>query len=685
MRRHAKTFVMLAAVVLMAYANSFAAGFTWDNNTLILNDPRVHSASLHHLKDILIRSYWWPNLETGLYRPITTLSFLLNYAVLGGLDQPLGYHCFNFLLHTVNAFLVYLLVLRLVRRYGPAFFAAALWAMHPIASEAVTNIVGRADELAALGVLGALLLYMRSQETPGRKIPLLCAMAICTAIAVFSKENGVMLIALVPWFDFVYRRGAGLRSIAKSYLYLAVPLLAMLAARWAVLRQSGATEIPFVDNPLRLAGLPTRWATAIRVIGKYMGLLVWPRKLSIDYSYNQIPLLNWNSATWRDAAAAAAILGLIAGAAFCYRRSRTGLFLIGFWALTMLPATNLLVTTGTILAERLLYLPSVAFAAALAIGAYRLAKRAGLRPGVAAGILAAIGAAYGARTYQRNPDWRDNEALFSSAVEASPESFKTHMGLANAWLVEDPTFLRGEGAVTEAEKAASIVSGLPDNRNATSVFMLLGAIYCARGDNLAGKDVDGNPWPDTDSARWYRKALAADLRAVAIDRAQNENHRQAELARGTPPDRIGEVGSHDVYGNLGRAYLRSGNGKLALEAFLHERRRAPALPQPYADLTSAYLSLGRTEDAATVQLESLLLDDSPETLARVAELYSRLEGGGCAVVRTAEGRLLNHDCPIVRRDLCGGLQEMTAVLRAAGMFEMADHLSEAAAREQVCR
>ena len=680
----------------MAYANSFGGEFVLDSGPLILRDARVHTVSLHNLKEVVAHSYWWPQLESGLYRPLTTFSYLFNYAILDGRDHPLGYHCINFLLHAANAFLIYLLSLHLARQHWPAFFAAALWALHPIATEAVTNIVGRADELAALGVLGALLLHIRSTREAGRrKLPWLAAMAVATTLAVFSKESGVTVVALVLLYDFTWRipLGSSLGAMAtrawqffrEGYLFLAIPILAMLGVRGAVLRHSGAMEIPFGDNPLLAADLLTRWATAIRVIGKYSGLLAWPGTLSIDYSYNQIPLLNWRSATWRDAAGAAAVLGLLLLAAFCYRRSRLGFFLIGFSAIALLPATNLLVLTGTIMAERLLYLPAAGFGIAVALGAYRLCARLQWRPVVAAVALGALGTAYGARTYRRNSDWKDSENLFASAVDAAPDSYKTHMGLADALAVRDPRFLNGERAIDEAEKAAAIVNNLPDGRISTAVFVTLSAIYWTRGDSLARRDADGNPILDAGNSEWYHKALDAALRGVAVDRAQNENHRQAELARGTPPAAIGLVGMPGAYLNLGTACLRLGDAPRALQAFLYERRLAPALPIAYSNLASAALALSKTEEAATFLLESLVVRESPSTLSRLAQLYGRMEGGACAIAGHGEDRSLNRDCPVVRRDLCNGYRDLAAAFRDARQDETADRFRRAGALKSVCQ
>ena len=54
------------------------------------------------------------------HRPLTTLSYLFNYAVLGQQEQPAGYHSINFILHAVNVLLVYVLALRLVRLFWPS-------------------------------------------------------------------------------------------------------------------------------------------------------------------------------------------------------------------------------------------------------------------------------------------------------------------------------------------------------------------------------------------------------------------------------------------------------------------------------------------------------------------------------------------------------------------------------------
>ena len=157
----------LALLTFLAFSNSFSAGFILDNKALLLQDPRIRELTGENIRLILQHTYWWPSGEAGLYRPFTTLSYLFNYAVLGNAHEPAGYHWINFLLHLGNVFLVYALARRLLREFWPSFFAAALWAVHPVLTESVTNMIGRSDLLSAMAVLSGFLMYLKGTESAG--------------------------------------------------------------------------------------------------------------------------------------------------------------------------------------------------------------------------------------------------------------------------------------------------------------------------------------------------------------------------------------------------------------------------------------------------------------------------------------------------------------------------------------
>jgi len=679
-RQNVEALVMLSALVLIAYANCFSSGFVVDGRPLILESERVHSITFSNLKEILQHSYTWPAFDSGLYRPLTTLSYVVNYVVLGDANRPVGYHWFNLVAHAANAFLVYLLALRLARRYWPAFFAAALWALHPVCTEAVTYIAGRPEELAALGVLGALVLYVYKEAFEGKwKTLHRIGMMTAAAVAVFSKESGVAVLALAVFFDFVYRArwgGSWRGLIRRDYVWLALPVLVMLCLRWLALRHDGAMEIQFVDNPISDAGFFQGRLTAVGVIGQYLGLLAWPAEQSCDYSFNQVPLFDWRLGTWQQWIPMAAVAVLLLLSAFCYRRSRTGFFLLGFSTLALLPASNLLVITGTIMAERLLYLPSVGFAIAVSMGIHRVTARLGLGRMAAMAALSAIAAVYGARTYLRNPDWRDGETLYVSAAGAVPYAVRPHLSLARDWFTLDPDFLQGERAIREAEAAEKIVAGLPARDIPSVIPATLARLCLARGDLVASRDPDGNPHADAASAKWYREALEAALQAVVADRAFDASHRRREMARGRPSHEIPPDGNPEVYATMGRVCLRLGEPQAALEAFLYLPKLVPVAPLTYSLIASAYQAQNKMADGAQSLLESYLLDDSQETLSRVVRLYGRIEGGNCAVTDKAGSLSLNRDCPVVQRDLCNGYRKLENAARKARQFGPAGRFRE---------
>ena len=156
---------LLILLVVCSYANSFGNGFANDDHVIIVQNKLI--TQLRDIPTLFARDYWAssrnlneaiPPPSTGLYRPFVMTTYALNYAV-GGLN-PFGYHVVNLFLHLLATCLVYLLALRLNCSPGGAFVAAAVFAVHPLHTEVVTGIVGRAELLMAASALGGLVLVL---------------------------------------------------------------------------------------------------------------------------------------------------------------------------------------------------------------------------------------------------------------------------------------------------------------------------------------------------------------------------------------------------------------------------------------------------------------------------------------------------------------------------------------------
>ncbi len=457
-----------AAAAIAVYANSLPNGFALDDPAVVAGNPLVTGQSFAAIFSAPYHHGPAQTTPTGLYRPVTTLSFALNHA-LGDL-RPAGYHAVNVVLHALVSALVLLLGLELGLAPAAALAGALLFAVHPVHSEAVANVSGRAELLAAAFFLGALLVFARGREEGGRLrgSSLACAAAL-SLLAMLSKEHAVTFVGVAAAWELLVRREPGVSlpaflrarrpELLRTFSVLLLPVLAFLAARGAV---TGTLLLPPgavtpIENPA--AGLPLleRWALALAAAGRYARLLVFPRTLSPDYSFAEIVPVRSLLDPWLLAGAASAIAFAVALVA-AMRRSRPAAMLLLLALLAFSVVSNFPFTIGTILAERLLYLPSVGLCLLAGTAWPLAARRTGRRT---AGALAAIVLlAASARTVAANMAWHDDFALYSNAISAAPRSVRVLGNLA----VELATRGRLDEAASLLQRAVALAPDFAPNR-----------------------------------------------------------------------------------------------------------------------------------------------------------------------------------------------------------------------------
>lgn len=630
----------------MAYGNALDVGLAMDARGIVERDPRIRAASLENLGLILRTDYWWPTSVDRLYRPVTTASYLFNYSVLGNGEHAAGYHWLNLLLHQGNVWLVYGLMLPALGTAWPAFFAAALWAVHPIGTEAVTNVAGRADLLAAMSVLGGLLLYAKTRTRTGRGLWMAggALFAIAT-LGVLSKENAAVLAGMMLLWDLAFPRRRNWKRLAVPYGAVLASLGVLVAARWAVFASAPWPEAPFVDNPIRAAGFWAGRCTAIKVIGWDLGLLVWPAHLSSDRAFNAIPLADFaDPGFWLSLL----VVGAILAAVFLRRRDSVMFWAAGFLAIALLPTSNLLFPIGSIMAERFLYLPAVGFVAAVAALAARLPNRR-----FATGLMVVLLALAAARTWARNPDWNSDLALDSADVFSAPGSFRVHDGLADNLDRADP---RGnlDQAIREGETAWNILRVLPPEKIYQQTPAHLGLYYLAKGDLSGGAGTEG-------ARRWYEKALAVLLRAREASQAGEKAYDQSQLAHSRPL--TVRVAYQPIYLILATVYERLGRHPEAVEAALYALALDPTQADGYDALGAAYTAMGDGRRAAvTVDEKAAVLGLTPETVTQLHEVYG---ADSCALAGSGDATRLNLGCPQLSSDMCAAWAGLIRVFTEA--------------------
>ncbi|MGD0652299.1 MAG: DUF1736 domain-containing protein [Verrucomicrobiia bacterium] len=711
---HLAVVFALGAIVQLTFSNTLRnTGFALDNKFIILDDPRLREANRTNLRLVFQEDYWWPKAVSGLYRPLTTLSYMFNYAVLGNGTNSTGYHWFNFSLHWLNAVLVYFMALVLMENLWHALFTAALFATHPIVTESVSNIIGRADLFATAAIVGGLLCYAKSTTMNGwRKVPWLAALMVVTTVGEFCKESAVVVLGVMALYDFTYRMQrrhpnwfANLIAnfsefTIKGYVALIPPFAGLWYVRSLVFEKLRPPELPFVDNPLVGWDFWTARMTAIKVIGKYLWLLLWPQTLSCDYSYNQIPMVNWHFSTWEDLKALVALISVITVILVTIRnhhRNKPLFFFMLFFFGTFLPTSNLIVIIGSIMAERFMYLPSIGFAGCVVIAVYAVSQRiipqlsisARARlispPVLSCSALSLIVLAYGVRAFIRNFDWDNDIALWSADVKVCPNSFKTHKSLAYALYERDqqktpPDFPDIDRIIEEGEKTRAVMEDkpLPPLYRTGIVYLHLGAYYRIKGDVIAQRALDaGRPW--------YQKSAEALNAAIQPDRAFNDDNRKKELARGHTLDQIPDIGNQEIYWNLGLAYIRTGQYQNALKAYLYMRHLAPTNPDAYLSIASVYVVDGKTEDAAISLLQALLLDGNrQEALRLLLDLYRQIDREGCAVAPNQPQLKLNADCPLVHNHICSAYSGLVQVFLDAKQVALAQQSKQVALKTYNC-
>ena len=625
-------------LTLLAFSNSFSAGLALDSQLLITGDPRIQEASGHNVSQIFQHTFWWPNGEAGIYRPLTTLSYLFNYAILGNGTAPAGYHWINFLLHALNVLLIFGLSLRLFNRmpgrvFPLALSTAALWAVHPVLTESVTNIVGRADLLAGMAVLSGFWMYLKSTESAGfRRLAWIAGLAAATTAGVFSKESAVVLPGAIVLYQLAFHFAEARVRIRSTMLGCAatiLPIGAMLVQRALVLSASPPAEFPFVDNPIVGATFWVGRLTAIKVLTRYLWLAIWPVKLSADYSYSEIPLAHGSLADW--AAWIAVAIGLCLVALF-WKRSRTAFFFACFGLLNLLPASNLLFPIGTIMAERLLYLPLAGWLACLALAIDAAARRFG-QARLAPVIIGLMAAGFAIRTWVRNIDWKDDLTMATASVQTSPASFKVHRLLAASLFQSDPGNI--DRVIVEANKSLAILESLPDRLDVPTPWNQAAAYYLAKGDSVRGTSTEP-----------YHEAIRIALRSIAIEQA-------SRLARTHDTETTQPPIAAEGYRLLASGYLRVGNASQALSAATHARTLDPANVEVYGQIADAYLAQSRGEDAAIALAQGMFATSNGMLRTDLLKLYQNgVDSKGCAVISGPRGPALNPACDIVRRDLC---------------------------------
>lgn len=480
-------FFIALALSFLVFGNGIAGDFVFDDVAVVKNRGDLKDSS--YFLNLFISPYHQNMPKTGLYRPLTMASYSINHFLGGstGLttsESAIGFHVVNIFIHALNSFLVFWLVNFLFKNKPMSYSAFLLFLAHPIHTEAVTSIVGRAELLAFFWGIITIYFFLKNYKLLA---------SISFLFALWSKETALMLLPILFYVE-IYFIGKNFRQSIKRLMFFVIPLGVYSLFRYAALGRyfSGDVTTTIVENQLKFVGFYERITTALKVLYLYAEKLIWPIHLSVDYSYNQIILVK-NIFKSPEALLGLLILSLFVWLVIYYRKLNQGLGLGAvLFILPYLMVSNLIKPVGTIMGERLMYFPSLGFIIILSVllGKLYLINEVGRKLFYA--FLSAVVVLYGARTIIRNNDWKDSQTLFLAAVKESPNSLITRTALAGIHIRAD----EWEKAKEELEIARNIYE---DNSHLQN---LLGIVA----------DHEGNPKLAEES---FRRSL--ELNADAIN------------------------------------------------------------------------------------------------------------------------------------------------------------------------
>ena len=515
--------LLAATAAGLAFANSVGNDFAYDDRLIVAGNEDIRS--LRTLPGTFVKPYW-PNAhgrELGLWRPVATWVYGIQWALWDG--EPAGFHLVNVLLNSLATALV-VLVLGELLPVSAALLAGLVFAVHPVHTEAVANVVGMAELLSATLYLGACLVAVRCRGRMGSgRVLVVTGLFLAAAL---TKESAVTLPGAILLADAA-GRNLHVRHL-RAYLMERWPLYAALvvsaglvfAGRLAVLGSIADPYPPMGAEVLAGGEVPRIW-TVLGTWPEVFRLFFLPWELSADYTPPVIPVaFGW---TARSVCGLILGLGALVIAGWCWKRgpvspdglSPATVSLGVLWlVVTLLPASNLLFLSGVLLAERTLYLPSVGFAAGVG---WMLAQLRRERPRTGTVVIAVGLALLCCRTIARNPSWKDNATVFATLLREHPESGRAQ------WVMGDVYMGRGdrERGLAAYRRAIGMVGG------SYTLVAEIGRRMLAEGFDQAGEHLLRRAWRDRPEF-----GLAPSLLAIHYDR-----HERWELAEETSRAAIG--------------------------------------------------------------------------------------------------------------------------------------------------
>lgn len=444
---------LLAALLgVCLYAVTLRGTYIFDDEFFVRDDPRLHSVS--EWPKFWTQAYF-PTSQDRLYRPLTSMSYAVEWQIFG--NRPWVFHLINIVLYgAVCAGAAELA--RILGGNALGYVAGLLFAAHPIHVEAVAYLVGRAELLSTGAMVWAMILSLGALSA--RRI---VAIAVLFIVGLLCKEPAMLMPILIGVL-FLIRSptprsgpspnpGSTSRASLRKVLFL---VLCWMDAAYLVGREYSKMKFSFdpglldwTAQPLIRAVGVDRWLIPFSVLGRYLTLLIAPYHQSIDYGYAVIGFIEPRGDLYLWIGLVAAVVGVMALVIAIAKRAWLVVWCLLGLGLSYGLISNFAGIIGTIMAERLMFLPSLFFVILIAWILLKIPRQAAMTIVIIAVVLGSV------RTVVYASQWNDRRTFYQRQTAENPRSERIW------WLLAGDLAQRGRYA--DAIAAAGHMQGIdPD-------------------------------------------------------------------------------------------------------------------------------------------------------------------------------------------------------------------------------
>jgi protein O-mannosyl-transferase len=569
--------ILFIIVGFLLYGASLGGDFlVWDDRYLVRDNPIVAEMS-----PVTVRAAF-TSFDPELYVPVTFLSLQVDH-LIGGSSTWI-YHTTALLLHILNAFLAFLILVALGRSRIAALIAGLLFLVHPVNVEAVAWISARKDLLSTSFALASVLFYIRYCRAPR---PVFYGLSVAAfALALLSKVSVLLLPAGLLLIDLLLRRQVTMRTLTEKIPYAALSValgIVAVVAKSHVLQSS---------DPLATLLL------AFRNIAGHLLAIAWPAWFAAVYPYAGTATLF----ALDIVLSIVAVTGLVAAILWSWKRTRLPAVGAAIFLLFLAPSFGTYFKFDGIFlgSDRYVYAGWIGLLLIVAWGIDTLVPRLPeVRRKSAGAIVAVVLLALGILTARQALLWQNTSTVFENVLQHYPESKLARINIA-VGLREDGD---ATGAMAVMKQALAASPNDPKTLAvAASVEKATGQTAEARRHYQAALDIR----PDMAEALFGLGTISED--EGKIDEAIGYYERAIAF----------DPALEGVHNNLGGLYLAQGRYVAAQREFESALDINPLLKQVHFNLGIAYQRHAMLKEARASFGNAIMID--PE----YADAYANL-------------------------------------------------------------